>query len=392
MNTPFKWCLPLVVFVPCALVAQVAVTGTGERSTVSNDWPFDALVLTSSGAGAYTSVRVPAHGRVPVPAGSDLKSVEPIAIDIGRREMFRSCGTAQTSPAPVHVTVPNDFLTTATARERIELATAIARLELEQRQDERDTYRNDALRSELRTRAERYLSAEQRLADDQREQWQEIGSDITDLALAWSQVEHERLSILHDQFQTLAPIVDQARLAYRIRVDERQRYDRTVAGWQAYSAAVVQAMDAAARALPSKIALDSPLTASGLRKACDGPSGGWDWFELDGPDLPGVSALVGEASFDHAGRQLTPLRRLSKSTHWVGRVDWPAVSTQAEFRLRWPGSVRWSRAGNIIRTERPSIAESVARAERAVNQIEKNLKETNFRAGGGDSVRTRPIF
>lgn len=377
-----------------ALGAQVHISQVADQGVARNDLPVDVFVLLySPSARRFVTLRVPSHGRVPVPFGDARKlSEEPVAVDVSRRAVFRSCTVApaaQTDLAQITRELRDlDLLESASGQARVQAASDLAQLELAQHYDEQSTYRNDPLRNELRRQQDRNVPVELGLARQRDEALQGLASDVTQRALAWADVQQERLAVIRDQLHTLRPLVEQAQLALRIHEQEILDYRRTVDAWQAFSRAVASALDA--RPLPldeSRILPAKPV------KFCDGPSAAWDVFQIDGPDRDRVSVVMAEISFNRGGgKQLTHLRRLGTTQSWSGRLDWPEVSSSASIRLRWPGTKRWYAMSGGLDAQRPSMRTSLGDVRRAAAAVEENLDDTNFRAAGGDVIKTVPIF
>jgi len=363
------------------------------QGNAANPLPVDVLVLAyAPGTKQFTTVRIPANSSAALGApDAEMLSLEPITSEVGQLAMFRSCAVGQAAAADLARVASElkavEFLDTEPAKKRIGATMALVRLRMEQRADERRTERNDPLRLELRRQQERHVPQWQKDVWDRQEAFRSLGSDITAQAFAWADVNHVKLRILHDQLRSFEPIVTQARLALQIRIQDAENIGREVAGWQGYSSAVALALDASV----GRVA-DVPMTIGRAARSCDGPSPGWDWIEVEGPDRPNFSALIGEVTFDKGGKQMTTFRRMGETTRWAGRIDWPADGATAKLRLRWPGTTRWYETKANLRADRPSMAAQVADGRRAVKQIEKNLKETNFRAAGADVRKTAPVF
>jgi hypothetical protein len=269
----------------------------------------------------------------------------------------------------------------------VDAASASARLDLDQYYDEQNTFRNDPLRLELRRQQERDLPMGLIQRHAQQEAIQSIASDVTHLALAWADVQRERLNVLHDQFRTFEPLVNQARLALEIREKEYEDYRQTVLAWRSFSETVSRALDASIAKGD-----EHPIASAKVSKVCVGPSGAWDSFQIDGPERSGHSVLIAEVSFDKGEKQLTYLRRIGTTPQWTGRLDWPEPGASAAVRVRWPGTTKWYSVSGRVDVQRPSMKSSLDDARRAASAIEKNLKETNFRAAGGDVIKTAPTF
>lgn len=371
--------------------AQVAVDPT--TAETRNDLPVDVVVLAYSPASrTFATQRVPARSRVPAAPSADavVLSMEPVTTEVGRREMFRTCSVAKDAVVDVRKVVEDlkaiDFLETASAKDKIEAASTIARLELEQRFDERQTFRDDPLRNELLRQQERYAPEAQRLYRQRHEAAEDVIADVATMALAWATVNQERLSILRDEYQSLAPLIQQAQMAVQIREHELSAYDASAAAWHAYSSTVARALDE--RGPNAGVA----IAKTQVRKSCPQSTQGWDWFELEGPNMPGVSALIAELSFDGGVKQTTVMRRLASSTRWAGRMDWPANGTTAKVRVRWPGSTKWYDMDGTMSAGRQSMVTALDEARRAAREIEKKMKDTNFRSVGGDTAKTIPVF
>lgn len=384
--------LAIVASLTSTAIAQVTISAESGQARALNQLPVTVILHAYSPATkAFSTIMVPAGGQAPVNGATTVLTFEPIAVELERFERFRSCTVGLASKTDLQAIVAElkaiDFLETSSAKDRIAAKSTLARLELEQHWDEQATYLNDPLRNELRRQQERYASEAQKSFARTQEQLQRLGSDVTAMALAWESVEQERLKILHGQFKTFEPLIQQARMAYQIRQRELDSYTRAVVAWQSYSIAVVKALDEEASTLA-----DEPIVVQEVRKRCSGPSLDWDWVEIDGPNRADVASLVAEVTFDRGGKQNTYFRRLSKSSRWTGRIDWPPGSTSASLRLRWPGSSRWQKVNAKIPAQRKSISNTVAEARKAVAQIEKKLKEANFRAAGGDRLKTAPVF
>jgi hypothetical protein len=409
-----------------AVQAQV---GGGVGGYLENALPVDQIVLTYSAADRqFTTTRVPPNGRVPL-TGTIL-SQEVIAVQVSRRTSSVICGegnkTQDARASDLEVLkkeLDKEILEAPTSREVIELKSEIARLTVEQASDERQTYWNDPLRKELERQADRDfvngpmgpdIEAEdfkndkeffdeignridrrefierERQRERAREAVANLGSDITTRSLAWADVEQARLQLLYDELHTLAPLVEQAKLAVKIQEQELADKERTVSAWHAYSAAVVTALDAAMP--PSDTAANQPIEPVSIAKACAGPSGLSDVVLLEGPDRSGVSVLIAEVSFDRGNKQLTWLRRLATSRRWAGRLDWPVEATTATVRVRWPGSGRWYSMKGPISVQRKSDRARVDDARSAAKVIAARMKDSNFRTKGGDTVKTMVVF
>jgi hypothetical protein len=185
--------------------------------------------------------------------------------------MFRSCAVGQAAVADLARVASElkavEFLDTEPAKKRIGATMALVRLRMEQRADERRTERNDPLRLELRRQQERYVPQWQKDVWDRQEAFRSLGSDITAQAFAWADVNNVKLRILHDQLRSFEPIVTQARLALQIRIQDAENIGREVAGWQGYSSAVAQALDASV----GRVA-DVPMTIGRARGAATAPA------------------------------------------------------------------------------------------------------------------------
>jgi hypothetical protein len=377
--------------------AQVRVDTSGSVPFIVNELPVDVVVLTQSPhSKQLATTRVTAGQRGQAPHAAVL-AVEPISVEVGRRAMFQTCGVAEppssTSLSDVVAELKAiDLLKTPSARERLEAASALAQLQLEQRIDEKATLRNDPLRAELRRQQEevaRQKTVQEILAERQAA-LQDALSDVTDLAMAWSSVQAEKLSILYQEVKTLKPFVDQSKLAYRIKAQELTVYADTVSAWQTYSATVARALDTAATSAGAADA--APIVVSTMRRVCGGPSLASDAIELEGPAGDRMAVVLAEVAFDKGGKQLTFLRRLSRTSRWTGRIDWPATATSARVKVRWPGAKTWTAAPSQLQSGRRAASMALNDAKQAVKQIEKKLKDGNFRAAGGDHIKTVPIF
>jgi hypothetical protein len=308
--------------------------------------------------------------------------------------MFRTCttATAPTDRKPIATLVKElkdiEYLETASARQKLDAAWALAEIELEQHFDERETYRNDPLRAELRRQQQRYAHTKSyaEVMAEQNQAASDIASDVAALAVAWSSVNEEKLAILRDELRDLEPIVEQVRLAARISKSENSTYTAQVSAWHAFSAGTVKALPP-----PEVLPSGTPRVVS-VRKLCQGASKAYDFVivkAVAGTDAP---AIVAEFAFDKGGRQQAVLRRLSKGDEWVGRVDWPPASSRAAVDVRWAGNSKWAKKVGVIATQRTPIEQESRDAAGALREVEKKFKMTNFRAVGGDNIKTAPIF
>ena len=384
---------------------QVRIVERADAHTLVNEFPVPVVVLASSGAERRPLVLTAPPGETPLkpPASGtySLEALEPLSLAVSRRELFKSCSVEPDSSASRAAVMTQladqmrriDALDSDGARAHLEAVANLAQLELEQRQDEKDTYRNDPLRLKLQQQHDR-LSAElpahlriQETMQARNEAIDALASDVADLAIAWATVEQAKLKIIHDQLRSLQPIVDNARTALELREAEAKRYADTQAAWSRFGLAVHDGLDRLASSAPP-----GTFEPRELRKICSGPSGPSDWIEVEAPlERSAGSVLLGEVRFDRGGTVRTYFRRLATSDRWAARIHWPIDATTAAVRLRVPGSKAMAAAGTIS-SDRGSTSEMLKRTASAVKQIEKNFKDTNFRAVGGDTIKTIPIF
>jgi hypothetical protein len=393
----------VTLILPAAASAQVDIVRTNGTVAASNALPVDVLLLTySTSTKDFRTVRLPAHGRAPVDASTSILDIEPLSLDVGTPLRFATCTTADRpgSGRDINAILADlksiELLETAPAKERLQAVAARARLELRRSFDETQTYREDALRAELgeqEAQFDRYSRVQALIGDvalvtnDRHLNVDAAMSDVTAMATAWASVEHAKLQILFDETKTLEPVVQQVRLAYRIKREELSAYDRHFEAWRAYTRTAVEALDTRAEGDGA-----SPVAAVTVRKLCDGASADFDRIEIEGPESSTSSVLVAEASFDHGGKEVVALRRVGQTSRWSGRVDWPSAGTRATLRVRWPGTTTWYRVPSALDAQRPSQTSKLKDARHAVDVVEDKFKDANFRAAGADTIKTAPSF
>lgn len=389
-------CTAILVLADSSAAQAVRLERIASGARITSDVGVELLVLAySSSTRTFSTHRVPARGTATT-TGTVLLTIEPLSVTVGRRAMYRAC-TSNASPsqrAVLQQTIAElkkiELLETAESQARIEAASTIAYLELAQRQDERQTFRNDALRTEL-ARQQRAYESQQRAVGAYMPQsaFADAMTDIADAAFAWSQVQQEKLAVLRDQVTTFEPIVAQARLAYRIRTEELAAYNNEISAWHGFSATAVSTLDGL---MGGRLqVLDAPAF-SRMTKLCPGPSGQSDIVVISGPRADTGAALIVEATFDGGVKQSAVFRRLSNGSDWTGRIDWPADAGRARLRMRWPGTKKWTAVNGALHAERDSMSASAREAKDALRQIERKMDESNFRAAGGDHIRTIPVF
>jgi hypothetical protein len=377
--------------------AQVSLRGSSAPELV-NRLPVDVLAMVQRGTGAsadFEIVRVRGRSVLPVRANGQLVAIEPVDVRVVRREMFKACaaeapsGQATQLADLVRELDQLESLDSAAAQEKIAAASALAMLDLDQKLDERATRRNDPLRAELKRQQEEYAASKtpvQRFQDALKDQQESLGnalSDVADVALAWSAADQVKLDILRDEVRNLRPIIEQARMAYRIKQIDVQAQTAEAKAWQAYHGRVHDALLATAGG--SNVA--AQIRAA--RKVCAGPSGTWDWIELTGSAPQGSSVVFAQIRFDRGGRYAAVFRRMAGGDRWAGRLIWPPEASSAEIRIASGDLGR--DATFSVATARPPMTTRLRDAEKSVKQIEHRLKVTNFRAAGADNIKTVAI-
>jgi hypothetical protein len=322
-------------------------------------------------------------------AGGRVRFVEVLDANITRRASIASCRAS--TPAPLQIadldrkleTLESSRTPEATARVRA--VEALANLELEQKQDEKDTQRHDPLRIKL----QESVDAMRRRTDPAAEinirmdKIDELTSDIVDVAMAWSEVNDIRLSNIRDEATVLEPILEQAKLALRIREEDLASAGLLYRAGQDFLTAAASALDR--NAIPSASA---PALRGRVEQPC-AVAGMVDDTVRITLDQPAAStALIAELSFDRGKTQTAVLRRVDSTASWEGRMFWPPDAGRATVRARAPGSKNWSNITGRVASNRAPIAVAAEKARAEAKKIEKKLKNAHFRAVGGDNIKT----
>src|SRR5690606_14196824 len=115
--------------------AQISVAQQNNVTVVTNDLPVRLMALThSSSTREFDTVAIPARGQLTLPAGGMLLAIEPVTIEVGRTAMFAACtsvpGATTDARQILKELMAIEFLEPASARERIEAASARANLDI----------------------------------------------------------------------------------------------------------------------------------------------------------------------------------------------------------------------------------------------------------------------
>jgi len=270
---------------------------------------------------------------------------------------------------------------------KIALAAEEARLWLEQRNDEKDTFRHDPLRFEM----ERQTVGLNNIQIIQRENQRMVDQaleDVTDMALAYRRAADASLEVLSRERDIYEPYYKDAKLRLALLKQDRER---ATAETQAGGAFLATA-HAALAALPREGLDASPISVSrGPRRLDDAPSRLKDLVEIRGAAPQFLNVLLAEARFDRGGTQKTFFRRIGKSDQWIAMIYWPLPAAEARFELELPGQGQRRRLDAAVKPGRPSMASSYQLAEQSMNIVIKKYKESSFRAQGADEIKTIPI-
>jgi hypothetical protein len=320
--------------------------------------------------------------------GGRVRYVEPIDSLVTRRSSIVACATSATTIIdPQALTKTLGTLESSGSREavaRVKVAQAMADVDLAQKQDEKDTSRNDPLRLRLKDAVDQRRRNVDPAAEIniRMEKISELTSDIVDVALAWSEVNDVRLSNLLDDANTLEPVLTEARLALKIREDDFASSGILYRAGQEFVTAAARELDRIAGTV------DTAMTLRGrVEQPCLTAGTVDDSLRITIERPTSSMALLAELSFDRGASQVTVLRRIESSEGWEGRMFWPLDATSAAVRVRLPGSKRWSSVSGRV-TNRAPAGVVVAQARAAVRKIDKKLKDAKFRAVGGDNIKT----
>jgi len=272
--------------------------------------------------------------------------------------------------------------------EKIALAAAEAQLWLEQRNDEKDTFRHDPLRFEME-RQTVGLSNTQIIQRENQRMVEQAVEDVTDMALAYRRAAEAPLEVLEREKDTYEPFYKDA--THRLALLKQGR-ERLTLEAQAGNTFLMTAYAAIAALPPAELdASQSVSVSSGPRRIDNRPSGLKDIIEIRATAPQSLSVLLAEARFDHGGTQKTFFRRMANSDQWIARVYWPLAAAAARFELHTPGRVQRPTLDGAVQPGRPSMASSFQLAEQSMKMIIKKYKETSFRAEGADAIKTVPI-
>jgi hypothetical protein len=276
--------------------------------------------------------------------------------------------------------------------EKIALAAQAAQLWLEQRNDEKDAYRNDPLRREIyrQTMAMNSspYSVTRRIQEDNARRRNEFMEDVADMAIAYSKAEEAKIEILQREKELYEPLYKNAKTALAFLRQDRKNFEAEIqAGVKFLSITTKLLME-----LPSTPKAGPAVTVLGeLKKSMSGPSGLKDLIEIQATSPANLSVIFAEVRFDNGEEQKTFFRRLSQSNRWAARLYWPLSATSAGVRILSPGQSKWVVLNGRIQADRPSFIESYQKAEKSMIAVIKKYKETSFRAEGADNIKTIPI-
>lgn len=277
--------------------------------------------------------------------------------------------------------------------EKIALAADEAQLWLEQRNDERQTFRLDPLRMQLELQAAQMENGRdgamrQMQVQNERSRNQAI-EDVADMAQAYSMAAEAKLEVIEREKELYEPLYRNAKQALIFLRQDMKNFGAEVQAGTAFLDNTYQAL----QTLPEAAAQSatSIRVTSGPRRLEDGPSGLRDLVEIraDAPEM--LSVLLAEVQFDRGDTQRTFFRRMAHSDRWVARIYWPLSAASARLSVHVPGAVQRARLDDAISPGRPSMADSFQLAEKSMNAVIKKYKETSFRAEGADSIKTVPI-
>lgn len=274
--------------------------------------------------------------------------------------------------------------------EKIALAAEEAQLFLEQRNDERQTFRQDPLRMELERQAAEvdnsYAGAMRRLQVQNERSRNQAFEDVADLAMAYSMAAEAKIEVIERERDLYKPLYDHAKQALVFLRQDIKNFGAEVEAGVTFLNSTSQALQALPGAEGAEIAVQGEV-----RRLADGPSGLRDLVEIRADAPPSLSVLLAEVQFDRGGTQKTFFRRMAGSDRWVARLYWPLAAASAQFSVQAPGGARRVRVGGRVSPGRPSMNDSFELAEKSMNAVIKKYKETSFRAEGADNIKTVPI-
>jgi hypothetical protein len=340
-----------------------------------------ATVIVAAGDARPVRLRVEAEARV---------QFEPISLDVGRRPSPSEC-----APSSDHTLfdVPGleetlktwRFDETPDGRATIAAAEAVAQIDLQMKQDEKDRIRLDPMRMRIdlnRTIPSDPIGAVMATQERRQEAMDQLTSDIADLVLAWSAVDRARLQLYYDQAKTLEPLVRQSRLALAAKQHDFQRLQvETRAGAAFLALAHEQLALAADRRPPGETNI-----LSGPTLMCGVAQRGLDYLAVQAAS-DSRSVLLAHVTFDKGGPLKTLARRVVNSDRWLVPVYWPVDATRASLTLRASRRSRPAASAEVA-ARRASDRQLLASYSAAAKKIEHDFKDANFRAAGADSLRT----
>jgi hypothetical protein len=277
--------------------------------------------------------------------------------------------------------------------EKIALAAAQAQLWLEQRNDEKETFRNDPLRMELERQAAEfdtgYGGSMRRVQQRNERSRNQAIEDVADMAMAYSMAADAKLEVLQREKELYEPLYKNAKQALVFLREDMNNFSAEVqagalflnSAYQSLAKLVTQ--DASTRA--------GTVAVGGLRRLSEGQSGLKDLIEIQTTAPEAIAVLLAEAKFDEGGTQKTFFRRMGKSDRWVARIYWPLSARRIRFSIMNPLDGRPIKIDGVVQSGREPMSNSFRRAEKSMQAVIKKYKEISFRTEGADNIKTVPI-
>jgi hypothetical protein len=401
--------LLLVVFAASSILAGPGIVRDSRGVGLDNDLPvlIVAQVVDRDQAGQFVAsdtVAIPAKSYQKLrgtPAGHTLsiETLEVVHQGIPLRTLPKNCGVPAVNAVDIDAVKSQlkqlEFSDTASASERLKAAADLARLDYERKTDEKETLRNDPLKNYIEMRRDladignmdvnanlqKYLNKSMQQAND-------AASDLADLAIAWASVDWEKQSILRDEASALKDALKEAKVMEEVHQQVLTRATVQFNGGELFLKTTTKLLSQTA--LP-KMASERVGVQSPVSRICSGPSALEDFISVTATAPAELTTLIAKVQFDKGPQQDTFFRRVNSSNTWVARIYWPTPAKSLRVQLQSPVTRDWMALGGVVETKRVSYQEAAITSKKAVSVIQKKLNEANFRAGGGDNIRTIPI-
>lgn len=382
--------------IPARAPAAAAAVRLEHRAVVNDlDVPIVALARERrpEGIDTFATMLVPAGDARPFKLQVEAQGrvqFEPISLEMGRRPSLSECPASSGHtlfdvPGLEQALKAWHFEETPEGRATIAAAEAVAQIEYQMKQDEKDRIRLDPIRMMMdlnRVVPSDPVGAAMATQERRQQSMDELASDIADLALAWSTVDHAKVQLYYDQARTLEPLVRQSKLALAAKKHDFQRAQAESRAGAAFLALANQQLTRVADLRPAveTVILSPPTLMCGVAQR------GIDYVAVRAAS-DSRSVLLAQASFDGGSPLKTIARRVVNTDTWLVPIYWPVGATSVSLTLR--ASSR-SQPATSVKVSAGHVSENqlLASYQAAAKKIDHDFKDADFRAVGADSLKT----